>query len=378
MPQQRVVFALLSAAVFVACESEHPGKVLAAVGPRAYEWTPLGFLGVGANSLAKAVNNRGQVVGNSDTGNELNPRQRAFLWEDGVMHDLGTLDGGLVSLALGINDRGQVVGTSYAASASRAFLWDNGVMQDLGALAGGSSAAIAINDRGQVIGSSDGSSFLWEDGVMRPLPITAAAINNRGQVAGWVTAASKRSAAVWDAGAVTDLGTLGGDESWARAISENGVVVGASRAASGELHAVLWKGNGIVDLGIPPGSVSAEAFLVNDQGQVAGNGINASGSPRAFLWERGVIQDIWGEGAQQSGVMDLSPNGTLVGWNTGPRMQRGFVWRNGVLQDLGTGGGSWGAPAAINDQSVIVGTTESRPSSNFNSATMWTPSSGSP
>src|SRR5436309_1280046 len=53
--------------------------------------------------------------------------------------NLGTLPGGRVSFAYAINHAGQVVGVSEVGSG--AFLWQNGVMTDLGTLGGASSSA---------------------------------------------------------------------------------------------------------------------------------------------------------------------------------------------------------------------------------------------
>ena len=127
-----------------------------------------------------------------------------------MRHDLGTL-GGDRDFPTDINERGQIVGTSYLTRSydpHHAFLWD-GAMRDLGTLSGASSEALRINDRGQVIGHSDGVSFLWEDGVMHALPLVAADINNRGQIAGWVTDAFAREHA---SEAVTDAFTSAGDD----------------------------------------------------------------------------------------------------------------------------------------------------------------------
>jgi len=50
-------------------------------------------------------------------------------------HDRPGHPGGMQSRAYGINKRGQVVGASVAASElARAFLWEDGVMTDLGTL----------------------------------------------------------------------------------------------------------------------------------------------------------------------------------------------------------------------------------------------------
>src|SRR5262249_25532480 len=87
--------------------------------------------------------------------------ERAFIWQGGVMTDLGALTGDLSSRAADINDRGQVVGRSAnQLGQGRAFLWEGGVMTDLNTLLPPDSGwvlqyAFGINNNGQVTGLGD-------------------------------------------------------------------------------------------------------------------------------------------------------------------------------------------------------------------------------
>ena len=107
----------------------------------------------GWGSSATALNDRGQVVGINylDVG-----RQHGFVWQRGVMTDLGTLGGGQSTYVSDINNRGQIVGWSQTATGDQqAFLWDHGVMTDLGTFGGADSDAARIDDRGDIVGEAE-------------------------------------------------------------------------------------------------------------------------------------------------------------------------------------------------------------------------------
>ncbi|HXW93673.1 MAG TPA: hypothetical protein VEK33_24195 [Terriglobales bacterium] len=245
----------------------------------------------GYESGAQAVNSSGQVVGWafnivpdpysmgvwSTLYNSYEPfpypyQNRAFLWQNGVMQDLGTLGTGTDAFAMAINEAGQVVGISYTDTTPNhvttpcatgpiptqdPFLWENGKMIDVGTLGGTCGFPSWINDYGEVVGYSD----LAGDQTWRPFLWT------------------RRTG-------IQDLGTLGGNYGQASMINELGYVVGASTLeGDNQYDAFLWSGK-MHDLGTLDGSNCAYAFSVNAQEQVVGNS-GPSCSTSAFLWENG-------------------------------------------------------------------------------------------
>ena len=104
-----------------------------------------------------------------------------------------------------------------------------------------------------------------------PESLQALAVNASGQVAGFRQFQRQTvHAALYSGGQLTDLGTLGGDFSEAVAINASGQTVGDSGLSNGLTHATLWSNGQIIDLGtcragrpvMPPGSTTRARSLV--------------------------------------------------------------------------------------------------------------------
>jgi probable HAF family extracellular repeat protein len=319
----------------------------------AFQWQNGGMTGLGAllsgwSSAPVGISASGLIAGFSQNG-EFDPlagfsfpELHAVLWQNGVITDLGTLpEGGYESVANAVNSRGQVAGYAMntipdsnsltlfinylpPSTQVRAFLWDeNNGMQDLGTLGGTDALAALINEPGQVVGWSYTSttqsgacspfvlgSFIWEKekgmrsvGSFGGTCTRAYALNNRGQVVGYsfVTGDKFERAFLSEHGSIEDLGgSLGSHYTGAFAVNDAGQAVGFGYLKGDTFfHATLWRRVGqITDLGTIGTDPCSSASDINANGQVVGDSISLSNcltneeSTRAFLWEDGAIFDL--------------------------------------------------------------------------------------
>ncbi len=221
---------------------------------------------------------------------------------------------------------------------------------DLGALNGVQSAGVAINSSGQVTGYSTVTGSLYQHAFV------------------WTPTTPNGTS-----GAMSDLGTIGGNDSYGWDINAIGQVTGFSEGV-----AFLWSpttpngaSGSMVPLGTPDDRfVSGQG--INDSGQVAGSAYPpAATSVDAFLWTpttpngtSGALHDLGTVGGQYSYGSGINAGGQVVGQSgTSDGFLRAFLWTptapngaSGSMIDLGTmGGTNYSAAWDISDAGQVIG-----------------------
>lgn len=302
-------------------------------GPRGYTIIDLGTLG-GWTGNAAAINNLGQVVGEADTPSGY---RHAFLWENGVMTDLGVLQGDRISFAADINDYAQVAcNSSYAGGSSwDAFLWDEGQRIELGDLDNSGALAYAINNSGQIVGMSEvygqgRHGFLWDQGAMTDLYEVfdirgVHDINDFGELVVPVAGEGGPHAAIWSNGTILDLGTLGGLYSFGVAINDRGEVLGSSERAPGgdrNFYMFLWTGEKMLDLDAGGTLSFSQQDALNNCGEVVVGGRLYDGD----ITFRKFADMIPAEARwYQFNARGINDRGQIVGYGTYQGLPRAFL-----------------------------------------------------
>lgn len=270
---------------------------------------------------------------------------------------------------------------------------------DLGTLGGVAAFTQEVNARGQIVANVDfqGDSgatpvadaptphraVLWENGATTDLGTLggfisdAIDLNDAGQVVGMSTLADgKQRAFLWQNGTMTDLGTLGGPHSEAIRINERGQVVGLSTTEPGQeqgdpgTHAFLWTDGEMIDLGTFGGAFS-RSNGINDAGQVVGAAETAEGHIHAFRWDNGTMTDLGTvPGYNDSRALRITNNGLMTGFAAAPVEEQAdgagvpalsaLFFKDGQIIELGTLPGYEAASIGfgLNTAGQVVGRSE--------------------
>ena len=208
--------------------------------------TPLSTLG-GYNGAASMINNRGEAAGNAENATP-----------DSTCPPYNPAQG------------------QYQVLQDKPVVWKNGQIEELPTYGDDPDGfAIAINDSGQVVGASGVCSTF---NVINGLYL------------------SPVHALLWENGAATDLGSLGGAYgNQAHNLNNRGQVVGASDLAGDTVfHGFVWSpSTGMQDVRPLPGDKYSVALSINDAGEVGGVSLDATFSIlRAFVVLKGVPTDL--------------------------------------------------------------------------------------
>ena len=164
---------------------------------------------------------------------------------------------------------------------------------------------------------------------------------------------------------MTDLGTLGGK---LRARPRRSTTAARSSAASfdrirGEEHAFLWQDGAMTDLGTLGGGASGAAPRINDRGQVVGRSRRLRGpSPRLPLAGRRDDRSRHARRTSERGHRHQRPGpGRRLRLRPRRVATHAFLWQDGAMTDLGTLGGRASWAYAINDRGQVVGAIQMPP-----------------
>lgn len=304
----------------------------------------------GTAGVGNSVNNKGLVAGAANlTGDRT---EHAALWQNGSITDLGTLGGpdSFVNSPVK-NDSGEIAG--FAETSTHDPL--------------GEAFCLGVT----FFGFQDGDTclgFLWQDGVMAPLPLLeggnnsqAYGVNNRGQVVGFAENGTQDpsctspqvlqvEAVVWEPkkGHIQRLPPLSGDpDAFGLAINDEGEVAGCSGicgnvGATSCRHAVVWKNGSPTDIGglfNLAGAINIAA-AINNRGQVLGSSVRQDGSSvRSFIWQNGAITDLGIlPGNPLTFLGGINNNGQVVGHSCDETDTycSAYLWQDGLMIDLNT------------------------------------------
>ncbi|MEP6685154.1 MAG: hypothetical protein ABJB22_00120 [Verrucomicrobiota bacterium] len=158
---------------------------------------------------------------------------------------------------------------------------------------------------------------------------------------------------------VTDLGTLGGTESSAIAINDNGRVLGASHVAGRdrENHFFLYDSGLLADVSllynIGSGYYATSLIDINNKDHIVGNISNGD----AVLLSQGVITDLDRLGGSYSSALGINNSGQSVGYYASSYgFHHALLYSNGTIKELGPfGAEAISVATAINDSGMVVG-----------------------
>ncbi|TMA18825.1 MAG: hypothetical protein E6J88_19010, partial [Deltaproteobacteria bacterium] len=229
-------------------------------------------------------------------------------------------------------------------------------------------------DSGRVLGNSAANGpWMYDGSIHYVMPgdsraPVAQGFNSRCDVVGYFSAGGTRRAFVLSGGAISQPGTLGGNDSAATLINDSGLVAGDSTVASGTHHGFVVRG-GIQDLGSLGGGETfpfaiSPSGLITGQSQLAAQVFVA----HAFVWKpaTGAMADLGTLGGNYSRGQTIDNSGFVTGFSTlvpSDEKVHAFTSDGSAMIDLGSSPGlPWSAVTGRNSAGTMVGNIYDVPS----------------
>ncbi|MDX9712940.1 MAG: T9SS type A sorting domain-containing protein [Ignavibacteriaceae bacterium] len=160
---------------------------------------------------------------------------------------------------------------------------------------------------------------------------------------------------------IEDLGTLGGNFSSATGLTYGGsIIVGVAEDNNLYNRAFYKIGNDeLVDLGVLSDSKRSSALAISGEGStiVGYSEIDSLETTRAFKYSSGSgMLNLGTLGGSWSEAYGVSGNGdVVVGVSLNSNSEtHAFIYANGVMQSLGTLGGSYSRATSVSDDGLVV------------------------
>ncbi len=272
-----------------------------------------------------------------------------------ILINLGTLDRDSTSSATAINDRGEIVGNSSTGSSPEAvihaFYYRDGFMRSLNSKP---CNAVAINDAGQIVGNLlTYSTNIFTNIFLPPIPITNIPVHPIYPITNIIGANLLTNILTQSANFAANTAEL--------AFPTNGQI---------ETNIYVNTQPVLFRPGLPPDLFEGtnnvgSALGINNQGEIVGGAYLPSSASSvtqyAFVYKNGLTMDLpeLSSNNDFSVASAINNHGDIVGYGfvgLGPLIfEHPFLYSQGLMQDLGTLGGSIGLATAINDVGEITG-----------------------
>jgi len=195
-----------------------------------------------------------------------------------------------------------------------------------------------IHDLGTLGGPESDARAISEQG-------TVVGISNHGRLFGEFRAFASSNGTMIDLGGLAKHG-----ESGASAINASGVACGHARDDQGRRHAVVFAPEGIIDLAARRDDfIDSECFGLNDAGHAVGIAVSTVDyTSHALVWKGGKARILATQGSSANGINNHNQF-------VGAVFSMGMLFDHGEQIPLGTLGGSHSEAAAINDAGEVTG-----------------------